>query len=105
MSKEVKTYLFAINSNKYYLETERSAGFMEPYRQYQLVDKNNIPKEAIIITVRSALHPGYKAFLSNRQKEMDKSYSGAAYEMDEPDSEMGTSFDSEDSDSELLGSE
>ena len=58
-----------------------------------------------IITVRSALHPGYKAFLSNRQKEMDKSYSDAAYEMDEPDSEMGTSFDSEDSDSELLGSE
>ena len=71
MSKEVKSYLFDANSGKYYLKTERSPGFMEPYVRYQLVDRNDVLEESVIKAVRSVPCYSYKDFLRANQQEID----------------------------------
>ena len=85
MSKEVKSYLFDTNSGKYYLKTERSPGFMEPYVRYQLVNRNDIPEEAAIKTVRSVPCYSYKDFLRDNQHEIDAT---PCAEVVDPDSEL-----------------
>ena len=52
MSKLTRTYYFDENSKKYFLKIHRSAGFMEPYTKYQLIEESSIPSGVSVLSVR-----------------------------------------------------
>lgn len=72
MSKLTKTYFFDEVSERYFLKTYRSAGFMEPYIGFQLIEKDFVPRGALVQRVKLKYAGGYDFFdLKDLQRQFE----------------------------------